>query len=410
MAWIAKPFLADKEFVLLCLEEENWIYKYCEKQLQDDFDVLLAAASISLPDCSGGICFQPESADEFRDFINSWGRRSAASRVNTLRVRLKAHVEFMTFLACSWKSRKCSIRPLRILDCDDETARGLNTTVAEYLGFSGTNNLERLKLVCDEIMFLTVDPDSRVLFKLLAVTPVQAVVKGVLMAIECHRPVSLATYPDVLWTNRLFVEWAAHRGTMPKSFPLEFATDPEICLAYYRHSGAVREAMLPRMSESLMSSRCFVLQCLSFDPLILNCCKKDFLYDFEVIHLAVQDAIAKDELDGLARTALEHGWEDALVIFAKTIHAKLQAHSAVEAFDDHVGLIYFAQAPAVKPLIGSYLGIVPDANERCKLQVIWRHRYIFFLACGGSITDICADSEFRPKRKREDRKIYHRQG
>jgi hypothetical protein len=189
---------------------------------------------------------------------------------------------------------------------------------------------------------------------------------------------------------------------MHTAAPVEFATDPEICLAYYKNSGAAREASLRWISESLQSDRNFVLKCVKVDPLILNYCKNDaILYDFEVLLKAVRNAIKNDEADDLAGAALKNDWADALVFFARSLHAKIQAHSAVKAFEDQVGSHYFAQAGAVKKLIGSYLGIVPVARKRRTLQAVWSQCSIFFLSLGGSVNELCTASKFRPKRKRE---------
>jgi hypothetical protein len=143
---------------------------------------------------------------------------------------------------------------------------------------------------------------------------------------------------------------------------------------------------------------------VTVDPLILNYCKKDhILHDYEVLQIAVRNAIAKDRFDTLARTALESGWAGALVVFAKALRTKVEAHWALEAFDNHAGVrSYPAHAPAVKSLIGSYLGIVPEAGERCQLQVLWRHRSVFFLALGGNVNELCMAYTFRTKRKRAE--------
>jgi hypothetical protein len=398
IAWIAKPFLADKDFVLLCLNEHLWMFKHCEPALRDDFDVLLAAAFKAIHD----FFEDAMGASSFCNFVNSW-EESLASRVNLLQSRLKAHDEFMAFLGCSLKSQQTTILPLCTLDCDDETARGLKTMIARYLGFPGTNRYERLKSVCDEIVFLTVDEHCPVSKQLLALIPPQTLVQYVLQAIACRRFVSLTTYPEELWSHRVFVKWAAQKGMIHKATPDDFSTDPEICLSYYKHSRVIRETILPWISESLKSNRDFVFQCVKIDPLILNHCKTDdILHDFEVLLIAVCGAMANDDVDGLARAALTNGWADALVFFSKTLRAKIDAHLAVKTFGEQAGIHYFGQARDVKPLIETFLGIIPGTKELRALQVIWSDRSIFFLALGGSVNELCKIYKFPSKRKREE--------
>jgi hypothetical protein len=198
----------------------------------------------------------------------------------------------------------------------------------------------------------------------------------------------------------VFVNWAANKGMMHEAISDTFSTDQKICLAYYYNlSPDARETIVPWISESLKSDKGFVLKCVAIDPLILNYCKNN--EDFEVLRIAVCNC-EKDQVDTLARTALENGWADALTRFAKTLRIKVEAHWAMEAFGDHPGARrYFARAPAVKRLIGSYLGIVPDAGERRQLKAIWKDRSIFFLALGGSVSELCVINKFRTKRKRQ---------
>jgi hypothetical protein len=202
MAWIAKQFLADKEFVLKCLSHDKFIYEYCDLKLKDDFDVVLAATFQALPSTWRRINLFSRLGTEkkFHDFINGWAE-SLASRVIAIRTRLEATDEFMTFLACSWKSHQLSILPLNTLDCDNETVRGLNTMIAGYLGFYGTGHLEQVKRVWEEIMFLAVDERWQVSKKLQALLPPKALVQGILKTIQCGRTVSLETFPEELWSN-----------------------------------------------------------------------------------------------------------------------------------------------------------------------------------------------------------------
>jgi hypothetical protein len=406
--WMAKSLLADKEFVLECLGHHPAMFGYCAQELQDDFDVQLDAAyravimQFALLESTESLGDYDALSPERRLFI-IFLERLGASRVNAFRSRLEAHDEFMTFLACSWKNRQVSRLSLSGLDCDDETARGLKTMIGRYLGFSGTRRLERLQRVWDEIVFLALRRSDNLSYELLPFVPSQTLVQSVLKAIECHRLVSLATYPDELWTNRLFVNWAAKKGMINKAISDEFSSDPEICFAYYKYSPAVREATLPWISEILKSNQDFVLRCVRISPLILNYCKTDeILYDFEVLQVVAGKAVAKDEVDDLAIMALKNGWAEALSFFAKSLHANIQDLSAVEAFGDQGGTLYFEEAvAAVKPLIGSFLGIVPDGRKLYALQKIWNHRSIFFLSLGGNVIDLCKASKFRAKRKQE---------
>jgi hypothetical protein len=408
--WIAKPFFADKRFILECLSHHPMIFDYCDQELRDDFDVFLEAAYRAIVVRSNSGEFARNvildliingGKPPFTLFLEDLGE-SVTSRSRDIRNKLEAHDEFMTLLACSRKSTQLSLQPLSSLDCDDETARGLKTMIGRYLGFSGATRIERLKRVWAETVFLAVGGET-LTTKLMPLVRPQTLVRSVLKAIECQRHVSLAMYPVELWTNRLFVKWAATKGMINKAVPHELSSDPEICLAYYKHSLAIREAILPWISESLKTNRDFVLKCVSISPLILNDCKNDdILHDFEVMQIVVRDAVRNDKVDVLAGTALEHDWADALVFFAKSLRAKIQAHSAVEAFGDRVGSRYFAQARAVRPLIGSYLGICPNATELFTLQEMWSHRSIFFLALGGSVKELFQNYKYRSKRKRND--------
>jgi hypothetical protein len=418
--WMAKSLLNDKEFVLECLGHYPMIFFYCDQELQEDFELQLEAAYRAsvvrpLPRESGRTFanFEPNSERKlFIAFMEKLGK-SLATRVNAVRSRLEAHNEFMTFLACSWKSRQAYRLSLNGLNCDDETGRGLKTMIGRYLGFCGTRRLERLQRVWDEIVFVAVGGSiiSTLSPKLMPLIPPQALVQGVLKAIECRRYVSLAMYPVELWTNRLFVKWAATKGMINKAVPHEFSSDPEICFSYYKHSRDVRESILPWISESLKTNRDFVLKCVSFSPLILNFCKEnEILYDFEVLQVAACKAVAKDEVDYLVEMSLENGWAEALAFFAKSLHAEIQVLSAVEAFVDQLKTLGFGEAAAaVQPLIGSYLGIVSDCKKLRSLQETWSHRSIFFLALGGKVMDLCNASKFRAKRKRKT-KVLRKNG
>jgi hypothetical protein len=201
--WIPKSFLADKDFVLQCLECDSLIFKYCEQAMQDDFDVFIAVAFKAIHRRTDGPFdddddefFNKWGNGEFNRVIEHWGE-FLASRVNTIRRRLEAHDEFMAFLACARKSRQLSILPLSTVDCDDETARGLNTMIARYLDFPGTGRVERIKDVWEEIVSLAVH-GCQFSTKLMPLIPRQAIVQGVLRSIECCRHVSLQTYPEKL--------------------------------------------------------------------------------------------------------------------------------------------------------------------------------------------------------------------
>jgi hypothetical protein len=375
VGWIEKPLLADKSFVLDCLELNTRVYRFCEKELQDDFDVLLAAA------------FRAIQVRSLRFFMESMGE-SVVSRVKAIRDRFAAHNEFMTFLVCSWKGSKLLPLSLSTLECDDETARGLKTMIARYLAFPGTKCFERLKTVWDALVQLTVE-GGNISNKLIPLIPRQTLVHSALKVIECGRSVSLQSYPDELWGYRVFVKWAAKKGIFSKSMPDEFSRDPEICLLYYQNSVMFRESSLPWISESLKSDRDFVLQCARVHPAIINHCKShDLLYDFEVLFAAVRRVVATDRMGIMAHDALKYGYGDALIFFAKAVRAKAEAQLALGVFGDQVGAHYFGDKHAVKSLIGSYLGIHPSASERDELQTVWSNRAIFCLALGGNIEEL----------------------
>jgi hypothetical protein len=389
--WIPNHFLTDKDFVLECLRHHPKIYHSCEKNLKNDFDVFVVAAVAAI------------QVRLLHTILDNKGEPSVL-RVNAIRTKLEAHDEFMTFLACSWKSRRFSLLPLNALDCDNETARGLNATVAGYLGFSGTNQLECLKQVWDEIMFLAVEGRSDFSTYFIPLMPPQALMLGVLKAIACNRTVSLRTYPDKLWSYRLFVNWAAKRGMMHKAISNEFAADPEICLAYYKHSTASRRTILPWISESLKSDQGFVVECLSFDLIILQYCKKDLLFVFEVLLEAAYYAMENDDFDGLVRTVIKEGWEDAFVIFAKFLRAKLEICKAVRSFEKQAEVRFFRRAPAAKTLIGSYLGIDLNAPMQYRtLKFVWSNNFFFCLALGGSVEEIYKSCKLWSKQEREAR-------
>jgi hypothetical protein len=362
---IPTSFRADKSFVLECLNWHPRIFQSCDKMLQEDFDVFAVAAFAA---------FQNKVFPSFVNYLPA----TSISLVGVIPSRLEPHAEFTTFLACSWKSRQTSILPLSALDCDDDTARGLNTTIARYVGFHSTCSAPRLKQVWNAAVSLVIaDVRGRKLIRYIAPS---TLVQGVLKAIQCHQAVSLRTYPDELWSNSLFVNWASERGVFSKAISDEFSMDRKICLEYYERSGAVREKILPWISESLKSDKDFVLQCLGSSPVVLSCCKKDFLYDFEVLLKAVHAATTKDEFDHLVETALKEGWHDALVLFAKSIPAKIEAYKAIKSFDKNAGAHFFSHAPAVKQLVGSYLGIELDATKCQELQFVWSNHFIFCLA------------------------------
>jgi hypothetical protein len=252
----------------------------------------------------------------------------------------------------------------------------LNTTIARYLGVHSTCSGQRLKQVLNEVVSLAIAGELR--RKLIRYIAPSTLAQGVLKAIQCHCRVSLQTYPDELWSNSLFVNWASEKGVLSKAISDEFSTDRKICLDYYKHSRAVRARILPWISKSLKSDKDFVLQCLSFGPMVLSCCKKDFLYDFEVLLKAVHVATTNDEFGCLVEMALEAGWHDALVLFAKSIPAKIEAYTAIESFGKHAGAPFFSHA--VKQLVGSYLGVELDATKCQELQFVWSNHFIFCLA------------------------------
>jgi hypothetical protein len=376
--------------VLKCLRQDPKIFELFEPKLQEDFDVFLTAA--------------------FRDsFLLSFLRGLGESLVlhaSGIHARLKAHDEFMTFLNCCWKSRQLSLLPLTALDCDNETARGLGTTIAGYLGFSGYQR-EHLKRVWDMVVVMAIYERTSVSSKLIPLIPRQTLVQGLLEQIlgsdgKKHY-VPLQTYPDELWANHLFVNCASGRGIFSSTISDEFSTDRNICLAYYKHSPSVRKMALPWMSQSLKSDKSFVLECLNFDHLILNHCKKDLLYDFDVLLKVVGFAMRKKVIDGLAENALNGGWDDALVFFARSLHTKIDAYTTIMSFNEQVGAHYFAHAPIVQALIGSYMGIDMNANateRRHELQLVWGNRFVFCLALGRTVAEVCESCNVWTKRKR----------
>jgi hypothetical protein len=374
--WIPRAFCADKGFVLECLNWHPWIFHSCDQTLQQDFDVFVMAASAAI------------QADAFLSFLTNL-KEPSMLLVNAIPSKLEVHSGFVTYLTCLWKSRQLSLLPLRTLDCDDDTARGLNTRVARYLGFRGTCSGQHLKRVWDEVVTLALNQHCSVQRKFIPLISRQSLVQSVLNAIRCRRPVSLHTYPEELWSNSLFVNWASKRGIFSKSISDEFAVNRKICLEYYKRDWKSREMILPWMSESLKSDKDFVLQCLSFDHCILSYCKKDFLSDFDVLLKVALDAVVKKaSIRWLVETAVREGWEEAFVFFAKLLHGKIETYRAIKSFDKQAGARYLAHASAVMPLIGSYLGIDLDASKRHELHLIWSHQFFFCLALGGNVKEI----------------------
>jgi hypothetical protein len=383
--WISRSLRTDKNFVLECLKWDPRIFQFCEQKLQEDFDVFVEAALAA----TRGFHSLPSFLHNLRE--------SLMFHIEAIRSKLEAHDEFMTFMACSYKSCSFSCLPLSTLDCDVETARGFNTTIARCLGFHGISSQKRLKRVWDAIVSLAVSGLCR---KLIPFIPRQTLLQGVLKAIQCDSSVSLEICPDELWTNRLFVNWASERGKFSKAISDEFSMDRKICFQYYNYHGPdLRTTILPWMSERLKSDKDFVLQCLSLNPIILSYCNKDIQYDFEVLFTAVRVAMVKEDLNGLVESAVKGGWEDALVFFAKSLHAKIEIDKAVQPL--FLTTHYFARAPAAKRLIRRYLGI-DWGNAKChELQCMWSHHFVLCLASGSNVAEIGKSYTFWPERKRK---------
>jgi hypothetical protein len=380
--WIPKPFLADKSFVLKCLRRHPEIFCSCGRKLQEDVEVILTAAFRASP---------------LRTFLYGL-RDSLVSHVSGIHARLVAHDEFMTLLACIWKSGKLSLLPVSTLDCDAETARGLNALIAGYLGFSYTCHGEHLKRVWKEVLNMALDLNCSISSKLMPLLPQQALAKAVLNAkTNGEHSISLQTYPDELWANRWFVNWASERGVFSNAISDEFSMDRNVCLAYYSYSLLVRETTLPWISKSLKSDRSFVLECLTFDPLILNFCQKDLLSDFDVLLKAARIAIRRKDIYGLAKIALEGGWDDALVTFAKLLHMKIDTHTPDKSVDEKGEDCYFAHtAPTVQPL-----NVALNATTRREMLLVWRNPFIFCLALGRNVKEVCKSYQDWPQEKKD---------
>jgi hypothetical protein len=379
--WLPKNFLADKDFALECLRHDPGMFESCDAKLREDIDVFLTAAL---------------HASELRTFLNGAGE-SLVFHLSTIQTRLEAYDVFMTFLACLRKSRQLLLWPLSIVDCDDDTARGLKARIAGYLGFSGKYHPMHLKRVWREV--LIVAQDCSLCSELIPLLPQQTILEAISKG-RGHW-ISLKTYPDELWTNRSFVNWASQCGKFSTAISDEFSIDWKICLAYYKHSRRVREMTLPWISERLKSDKRFLLECLNVDPKILNYCGKLVLYDFEVLLKAVRLAMKKKTaILGLARTAVEQGWAHALVVFAKLLHMKIEAYRRMKSFDEHAGDNYFAHTPTIQPLINSYLGVDFSATQRREMQFVWCDHFIFCLALGRDIAELCESYEDWPDRNR----------
>jgi hypothetical protein len=208
---IPKVSLADKEFVVECLMEHPRMFAYCNKNLQCDFDVVLAAA------------FGALRVHDFSSFTDELGE-SLVSFACAVHKKVAANDEFMTMLACWWKSRDVRRCPLSILDVDEETGRGFHTTIAEYLDFSFKDNRKdysmRLKTVWDGFVM---DYVERGTLPLAVVQLIQShvLVKNVLRVIEDDRPVVLKTFPEELWNHRTFFRWAADNGIIHRAMTLK---------------------------------------------------------------------------------------------------------------------------------------------------------------------------------------------
>ncbi len=396
--WLPKTFLADKDFAFECLRHNPRIFESCEAKLREDIDVFLTAAL---------------HARKLRTFLNGAGE-SLVLHVSTIYTRLEAYDVFMTFLACLWKSRQLPLRPLSIfgclwkrrqlslwplsiLDCDDDTARGLKASIAGYLGFSGRYQPTFLKHVENEVLNMALDRNCSMSSKLIPLLPRQTVLEAVSRSSHWE---SMQTYPDELWKKRSFVDWASQRGEFSNAISDEFSMDWKICAAYYKHSSSVRERALPWMSESLKSDKRFVLECLNVDPTILNYCGKHVLYDFEILLKAVGLAVKKEAIGNLARTALKKGWDDALVVFAKLLHSKIETR--MKSFDEHAEDTYFAHASAVQPLIDSYfLSVDFDATIVREMQLVRCDHFIFCLALGRDIAELFKSYRDWPHQKRK---------
>jgi hypothetical protein len=390
---IPKPFLSDKEFVLECLMAHPKLFECCDNVLQRDFDVVLAAA------------FGAIRVKTFYDFIDELGE-SLDSFAFSVYKRIAAHDEFMTLLACWWKSRKTtSVRPMSVLNCDDETARGLQTIIASYLGLPTKDALKRLTCVWDGIVMDYVERDALPAEVVQLIQP-QALMENILKVIENGRPVVLKRFPDELWTKREFVLWAAASGLFHKAISGDFSKDPEICLTYYRHSPMVRRKILPWISDSLVADRDFVLNCVNSDPLILSRCSNDGIrFDYKILLAAIIKS-ADSTLHGLPEASLVGGWTDSLMCFVNTLRAKMEAFYALESFQTQVGKMPNKNSSVVllcKERIGSYLGVPSDEQELIDSSRIWSNRSIFYLAMGGNIEELCKASKFwlepQPKRR-----------
>lgn len=311
---------------------------------------------------------------------------------------------FQTFLACSWKSRQpsTSVTPLlRLVNCDEETARGLKTLIGDFLGFHAGDNLSRLEQIRQAIVSVVVrNGDSVLQSALVPLLPPKVIVQGVEEAIKNHVPIALQGFPDEIWSSRVFVAWAACKGLFHKAISDDFKSDAEICWHYYQSSALVREQISPWISDSLKEDPNFVLDCVNIDPLIVNDCKVDAIrYDFDILLACARRAIATHTMDELAAASLKHGWADSLVFFAKALQVKLQTYYAFESFEFECRSHTFPPAFRVKQRIASFLdinypGVITD------LEAVWADRSIFSLAMGGTVEEICRYYEFHSKRQR----------
>lgn len=388
---IPKVFLTDKEFVLECLIENSELFAYCHNDLQRDFDVVLVAAFGSLLDVG----------KDFSSFIDRLGG-SLVSFACLVHKRMTAHDEFMTLLACWFKSRQILlVRPLSVLDCDEETARGLQTVIAKYLDCTTKDNSEHLKRVWDGFVQEYITKDALPPAVVQLIQP-HVLVRNVLTVIKKrHPPVVLKKFPDELWTHRTFVLWAAQNGIFCKAIRADFSQDPEICLTYYEHSATLRQKIMPWISHSLKSDRSFVLKCVNSGPLILaHCTNDDILYDYEILLNVANHAADYNHLDSLPEIAVAAGWAGPLVFFAKSLRAKMEALDAFKSFHTQMrntkGLSKDVVTKIFKERIGGYLGVSLDENNRIDSTRIWNNRSIFHLALGGSINDLCEAARFRP--------------
>lgn len=385
---IPKAFLADKEFVLECLNENAFVFEIADKSLRNDFDVVLSAAAAALLK-RGNKC-----EGKFNVIINEMGE-SLVAFANRVRNELEAHDEYMVLLACWWQSRQLPLhKPSNVLDCDEETVRGLKTLVANYLGFHNISRMESLRCVWDGLVAHVVWRGN-CLADLLRIIKPQAISQCVLKAIELESYVGLRSFPDALWSNRKFVLWAASNGLFHKAIAAEFLDDAEICLKYYKCKPMVREMILPFISDNLKSDQDFVCRCMSIDPMIFKYCDKASIrFNFAVLLKVVLDRAEYCGLmDNLVEIALDDGWADSLVFFAKSLRARLGDQHTFEFLQaylaDNHGLSNVLCVAVLKERIGSYLSISGDFQESHDLRVVWNNRSIFYLALGGDIDYLC---------------------